>query len=75
MQVVPLMVEVVGWSWPLRRVTYERVMSHMKESCHIKMRHVTYEGVTLYVIGSRYVRRSHVICEGVVSCMKESCHV
>jgi len=30
----------------MSHVTYEWVMSHMKESCHIWMRHVTYEWFT-----------------------------
>jgi len=30
----------------MSHVTYERVISHMNESCHIRMSHVTYEWVT-----------------------------
>jgi len=71
----------------MSHVTYEWVMSHMNESCHIWMSHVTYEWVMSHVnqsyhewmyhaiYASYHIWMSHVTYEWVISHMHESCHI
>jgi len=51
--------------------TYEWVMSHMNESCHIWMSHVTYEWVISHMNESCHIWRSHVTYEWVMSYIGE----
>jgi len=59
----------------ISHVTYEWVMSHMNESCHIWMSHVTYESVMSHIHESCHIWMSHVTYEWVMSHMNESCHI
>jgi len=54
-------------------VSYERVMSHMNESCHIWTSHVSYERVMSHMNESCLIWTSHVTYERVCSHMNESC--
>ena len=54
--------------------TYEWVMSHVNESCHIRMSHATYEWVMSHRNESCHIRMNHVTCEWVMSHMNASCH-
>ena len=70
------------------KVAYrEWVMSHVNESCHIRMSHVTWEWVMSHTNESCHIRMSHVTCrwvtlkpkvaycEWVMSHENESCHI
>jgi len=72
----------------MSHVTYEWVMSHMNESCHIRMSHVTYEWVMSHLNESCHIWTSqltyeqschiwtsHVTHEWVMSHTNESCHI
>jgi len=50
-------------------------MSHVKESCQIRMRYVTHEWVVSHMKESCHTRMSHVTCDRVMSQMNEACHV
>jgi len=54
---------------------YERVMSHMNESCHVGTSHVTYERVMSHMNESCPIWTSDVTYEWVMSHMNKSCHV
>jgi len=56
-------------------VTYEWVMSHMNESCHVWMSHVTYAWVMSHMNESCHVWMSNAIYEWGMSHMNESCHI
>ena len=56
-------------------VTYEWVMSHMNESCHIWMSHVTYEWVMSHMNASCHIWMRHIMYEWVMSRINESCHI
>jgi len=64
---------LVQYDWgnlrPIRmsHVAYERVMSHMNESCRIWMIHVTYEGVMSHMKKSCHIWMRHVTYEWVMS--------
>jgi len=55
--------------------TYEWVMSHLKESCHVGMTHVTYERVTSRRNELFHIWISHVKHQFVMSHVKESRHM
>jgi len=57
----------------MSHVTYEWVMSHMNESCHIWMSDFTYESVMSHMNESHHIWMSHVTYEWVMSHMNESC--
>ena len=63
--------------WVLRtsHVTYQRVMSHMNESCHIWMSHVTYQRVKSRMNESCHIRTSHVTYQRVMSQIISTSHV
>ena len=54
------------YQW-ISHVTFERVMSHLNESCHIWMSHVTFEWVMSHLNVSCHIWMSHVTFECVVS--------
>jgi len=53
-----------------RTHTYERVMSHLIESCHIQLSHITY----IYPLTNQPVSPCHVWCHAHIP-MNESCHI
>ena len=60
------------YSW-LIHTSYEWVMSHMNQSCHIWMSRVTYEWVASHMNESCHAWMSRVTYEWVMSHMNESC--
>jgi len=56
-------------------VTYERIMSHMNESCHIQMCRGMHERVMSHMNHSCQTWMSHLTYEWVMSHMNESCHI
>jgi len=56
-------------------VTYEWVMSHVNESCHMWMSHVTYEWVMPHTNESCHIGMSHVTYEWIMSHVNELCHI
>jgi len=59
----------------MSHVTYEWVMSHMNESCHIWMSHITYEWVMSHMNKSCHIWIRHDTYEWVMSHTNESCHI
>ena len=59
----------------LSHVSYEWVLLHMNESCHIWMRHVAYEWGMSRMNETCHIWVSHVTYEWVMSHMNESCHI
>ena len=55
--------------------TYEWIVSHINESCHIWMSHVTYEWVMSHMNEWFHIWISHVTYEWVTSHMNEPCHI
>jgi len=59
----------------MSHVTYEWVMPHINESCHICMSHVTYECVMSHMNEACQIWMCHVTYEWVMPHMNESCHI
>jgi len=56
-------------------VTYQWVMSHINESCHISMNHITYQWVMSHINESCHISMSHVTYQWVMSHINESYHI